>query len=152
MNFDLTFLICNYAVLPAWLLLIFAPDAKWTERLIHAFWVPLILAALYLLVMISGAADAPEGAGFFSLSGVMLLFTQPGAALAGWLHYLAFDLFVGAWEVRDARRRNISHLLVIPCLLFTLMMGPVGLGLYALVRWVRTKNLSLDEARALPTN
>jgi hypothetical protein len=54
--------------------------------------------------------------------------------LAGWIHYLAFDLFVGAWEVRDAQRQGIHHLLVIPCLLATLMAGPAGLALYWLLR------------------
>jgi hypothetical protein len=58
-------------------------------------------------------------------------------AMAGWLHYLAFDLFIGAWEVRDAQRHGIPHLLVIPCLLLTFLLGPIGLLCYmaARVRW-----------------
>ena len=50
------------------------------------------------------------------------------------MHYLAFDLFVGSWEVSDARKRGVHHLLVIPCLLATFMAGPAGLVLYLLVR------------------
>ncbi len=55
------------------------------------------------------------------------LFENPYLLLAGWVHFLAFDLLVGAWEVRDARRVGITHLLVVPCLLLTFMAGPVGL-------------------------
>lgn len=58
------------------------------------------------------------------------LFSVPELVLAGWIHYLAFDLFVGAWEVRDAQKKEIHHLLVIPCLFVTFMAGPAGLVLY----------------------
>jgi hypothetical protein len=54
--------------------------------------------------------------------------------LAGWTHYLAFDLIVGSWEVRDARERGISHWLVVPCLALTFMFGPVGFLAYQALR------------------
>jgi hypothetical protein len=66
--------------------------------------------------------------------------------VAGWIHYLIFDLFVGAWEARDARRRGVPHLLLVPCLLATLMIGPVGLLLYVLVRFFSKRLLEFDEA------
>jgi len=47
--------------------------------------------------------------------------------LAGWVHYLAFDLFIGSWEVEDAAANGIPHWLLLPCLFLTLMVGPVGL-------------------------
>jgi hypothetical protein len=56
------------------------------------------------------------------------------ALLAGWTHYLAFDLFIGGWEVRDAQRRGISHLLVVPALILTFLVGPAGLLLYLAIR------------------
>ena len=64
----------------------------------------------------------------------MKLFRNEWLVLAGWIHYLAFDLFVGAWEVRDSQDRGISHFLVIPCLLLTFFLGPIGLLLYFTVR------------------
>lgn len=149
---DLVFAICNYGVLPAWLLLAFAPGAALTQRLVHAVWIPLLLAIVYGFAFALNP-DSPEGGGFGSLRGVMALFTSPYAVLAGWVHYLAFDLFVGAWEVRDAQRRGIPHLFVVPCLFFTLMLGPLGLALYLVVRGlvvrgVRTRALELEEAAA----
>jgi hypothetical protein len=90
--------------------------------------------------------ESPAGGGFSSLSGVMTLFTSPHFALVGWVHYLAFDLFIGAWEVRDARRRLISHWFVVPCLVLTLMLGPVGLLAYLGLRFVLRREVSLDES------
>jgi hypothetical protein len=55
--------------------------------------------------------------------------------LAGWIHYLAFDLLVGIWEVRDSHERGVPHWLVIPCLFFTFMLGPIGFLLYCAVRY-----------------
>ena len=141
---ETVFLVCNNAVLPAWLLLAVAPGWRFTARIVHAAWIPLVLALVYAGAFLSNS-DAPEGGGFGSLAGVMTLFTSPYAMLAGWVHYLAFDLFVGAWEVRDARRQGISHWLVVPCLFFTLMLGPIGLGLYLVLRAVRGGGFSLIE-------
>ena len=76
----------------------------------------------------------PEGAGFGSLAGVALLFSVPELLLAGWIHYLAFDLFVGAWEVKDAQQAGIHHVAVIPCLFATLIFGPGGLVLYWIIK------------------
>ena len=68
------------------------------------------------------------------LGAVRALFADDRALLAGWTHYLAFDLFVGSWEVRDAQRVGVHHLLVAPCLLLTFLLGPVGLLLYFALR------------------
>jgi hypothetical protein len=141
---DLVFLVCNYGVLPAWLLLAAAPGWAWTQRLVHALWIPSLLGLVYLMTFLT-SPDAPEGASFGTLPGVMAFFTSPHAALAGWVHYLVFDLFVGAWEVRDARRRGIPHLWVLPCLFFTLMLGPIGLLLYLALRYARLRVTTLDE-------
>jgi hypothetical protein len=73
--------------------------------------------------------------GFSSLPDVARLFMNPWLLLAGWIHYLAFDLLVGSWEARDARKHGINHLLVIPCLILTFMFGPAGWLLYRGVRY-----------------
>jgi len=105
MNADELFLICNYAVIPAWLLLAFLPHHRLTQLVVHAIWVPLLLGPLYIWALFFGPPSA-EGAGFGSLAGVMLLFESPTAVLGGWIHYLVFDLFIGAWIVRDAKRQE----------------------------------------------
>ena len=145
MSPELVFTVCNIGVMPAWLLLAFAPGWTYTQRLVHALWIPLLLAIVYAMAFALNP-ESPEGGGFSSLHGVMQLFTSPFAVLAGWVHYLVFDLFVGAWEVRDARRRDVPHLFVVPCLFFTLMLGPVGLMAYLLLRFGFTRVTTLEES------
>jgi hypothetical protein len=142
---DSLFMICNNGVLPAWLLLAFAPSWSWTQRIVQQIWIPILLGSVYLGVLLT-SPEAPAGGGFSSLRGVMTSFTSPHFALVGWVHYLAFDLFVGAWEVRDAQRRSISHWLVVPCLLLTLMLGPIGLLAYLGLRFGLKREVSLDES------
>ncbi len=146
MDADLLFTIANRAVLPAWILLAVAPRWIWTRRLIFSVLIPALLAAAYIYALV--LAEAPEGANFGTLEGVMLFFTVPFAVTAGWIHYLVFDLFVGAWETRDAERRGISHWFVIPCLFFTLMLGPVGLLMYLVLRYALRRTLTLEEQPA----
>ncbi len=69
----------------------------------------------------------------------MLLFTDRWLVLAGWVHYLAFDLFIGSWQVRDARRNRVPFVLVVPCLVLTFLFGPIGLLLYLLLAGVASR-------------
>ena len=141
MSPDKIFLFANVAVLPAWLLLAILPHHKITQLLIHAVWIPCLLGPLYIWALFMGP-PAAEGAGFGSLQGVMLLFQSPMAVLGGWVHYLVFDLFVGAWIVRDSKAQKINHWFVLPCLFVTLMAGPAGLMLYCLLRLGLARNPS----------
>jgi hypothetical protein len=91
-----------------------------------------LFAVLYIGLIAStfGRVDG----GFSTLAGVAALFTNQWLLLAGWVHYLAFDLLVGTWEVRDAQEKGIPHALVVPCLLVTFMFGPAGWLLYLALR------------------
>ncbi|HSF65171.1 MAG TPA: ABA4-like family protein [Paracoccaceae bacterium] len=86
--------------------------------------IPAMLSLLYAALVLSFWAGATGG--FGSLAQVMALFDQPEIALAGWVHYLAFDMLVGLWIVRTARDRGIPHLIVLPCLPLTFLFGPAG--------------------------
>ena len=146
---DDIFQICTFGVLPAWLLLAVLPHWSWTGHIVHSIIIPIILGVAYTWFFASGAFSGDQGGGFGSLDQLMILFTQPAAVLAGWIHYLVFDLFVGAWEVRDAKRRGLNHLLVLPSLFLTLMAGPMGLLLYLLTRAAfRKGGFSLKESAA----
>jgi hypothetical protein len=93
-----------------------------------------MIGCLYIWLIASNFSLALDGAKFGLLAGVVTLFSVPELVLAGWIHYLAFDLFVCAWEVKDAQKEGIHHLVLIPCLLVTLMAGPVGLVLFWVVK------------------
>ena len=140
---DLVFDIATRAVLPGWLLLVFLPRWRWSARLISGALIPALLGGLYLVLAVRSFGGS-EG-GFGSLAEVQKLFSDPWALLVGWVHYLAFDLFIGAWEVRDAQRIGLHHLLVVPCQVLTLMLGPVGLLLYLVLRAVLEKRIWVDD-------
>jgi len=141
MDFDLIFMLVNASVVPAWVMLIFLPNWSVTKTLVHSMLYPLILGALYtaLLGVSVFGGMAGEGAGFTTIEAVRALFSADIGIVVGWTHYLLFDLFVGAWEARDARSRGFSHWLLMPCLLFTFMAGPLGLLLYIGLRGITNK-------------
>lgn len=143
MTADFLFQTATATVLPAWLLLIFLPRWRWSAGLIVGSMVPALLSVLYAAIIIVHWSGS-EG-GFGTLGEVSTLFHDPWLLLAGWVHYLAFDLFIGAWEVRDSQRRKIPHLLVVPCLLFTFVFGPVGLLMYLALRGIRCRRFLIEE-------
>ncbi|TAG30194.1 MAG: DUF4281 domain-containing protein [Rhodobacterales bacterium] len=107
-----------------WLALALAPLAPRLADAVAALAIPALLSVAYTALILVHWSDAPGG--FDSLANVMALFTHPAVALAGWVHYLAFDLFVGAWITRTARAEGINHTLILPCLVLTFLFGPAG--------------------------
>ena len=136
------FLLATAAVLPGWLLLIVAPRWKWTARLIGPVILPVLLGSLYVYILVVHMPGAPGG--FGSLREVRLFFDRPHLLLGGWVHYLAFDLFVGSWEVRDAARHGMRHAWVVPCLVLTLLFGPAGLLAYLGLRAALLRRVAID--------
>jgi hypothetical protein len=132
MTADQLFSILNLMTVAAWLPLVLLPRMRWTATHVPMV-MPLLLAVIYV-VLVATTLGRSEG-GFSSLAGVRALFDNPWALLAGWTHYLAFDLFIGGWEVRDAQRRGIPHLLIVPALVLTFLFGPAGWLLYLVIRW-----------------
>lgn len=141
------FSIANASVLPGWALLIFLPRWSWTTRLVTTVLIPGLLAVAYAVYLIPNIGEA-EG-GFGSLPDVMALFSDPRLVLAGWLHYLAFDLLVGTLIVRDAIRERVPHLAVVPCLAACFMAGPLGWLLYLVVRGTTRRKLLFDAVDAV---
>ncbi len=144
-SMETVFLIVNNGVMPAWLLLVLAPKWRYTQLFVHTAFIPALLALAYGVLLLS-AGPMPEGGSFTTLAGVTKLMQgSPAGILAAWTHYLVFDLFVGAWEARDAARLGIHHALLVPCLLLTLMLGPLGLLCWLIVRAAFKRKLSLAE-------
>ena len=132
MKAEQIFSVVNLIAVLGWLLIAILPRWKYTRIVVLSGGIPLLLAVAYtaLIIMFFGNAEG----GFDSLANVMKLFTNEWAVLAGWIHYLAFDLFVGSWEVRDSQEKGVSHLLVIPCLVLTFLLGPIGFLTYSILR------------------
>jgi hypothetical protein len=124
-----------------WALLVFAPRWRWSQRIASAV-IPLTLAIVYLVLV--ALCFAKSAGGFGSLDQVAQLFENRWLLLAGWMHYLAFDLFLGAWQAREAQRLRMSHFLVIPCLLLTFLFGPVGFLVFWTIRSAVERRLFLE--------
>ncbi|MDN3582181.1 ABA4-like family protein [Mucilaginibacter flavus] len=119
-----------------WLMLIALPNWKVTRWLIDYAAVPLLLSVIYC-IYIAGFFNIPGG-GFNSIGQVRALFSNDNLLLAGWVHYLAFDLMMGFSIIKSAQTKAVSHWLVIPCLALTFMFGPCGFLLYQIIQKTKT--------------
>lgn len=135
MNMELIFKIFNTGILLPWLFLFVLPKWKGTTWMIQTK-LPIVIVALGYLMMIIWSLFMVEGGGidFTSFDSIKTAFGREDVMLAGWLHYLAFDLFVGMWIVEDAAKRVVPHYFVLPCLVLASVLGPVGFVLYWVLR------------------
>lgn len=146
MSPDALFSICNSIAPFGWLLMIIFPNWKGTRLMVLSGLLPVLLGLVYI-PLIAMTFGSSEGS-FSSLEGVKALFGNDYLLVAGWVHYLAFDMFVGAWILSNSKKYGINHFIVIPCLFFTFMFGPAGLILYFIVRLLKTKQLLHDNFSA----
>lgn len=137
MDLETIFSAMTFLALAGWLCLVLAPLRR-PALVTAARVVAALLSLAYAILIFRGMADpsTPKGGGFDSLAGVMILMSAPVVMLPAWIHYLAFDLWVGTWEVEDAPKSGVPHWLVIPCMFGTFMLGPVGLLAYLIIRTV----------------
>ena len=127
------FSMANMTAMPMWILMILLPKWKVTRFLIDYKVIPLQLSVVYAIYIFQ-AIQIAGGLDFGSLDSVMALFTEENAVLAGWVHYLAFDLVVGMWILNQNKELKIHHLLIAPCLAATFMLGPLGFILFMIIR------------------
>ncbi|MBI1288326.1 MAG: DUF4281 domain-containing protein [Flavobacteriales bacterium] len=140
MSYPLLFKIANLSVLPGWLLLILAPKSKLTKVVVHSYLYPLLLGSLYLHLLFSSLGG--DG-GMDTLEHLKVSFSRDEILVLGWVHYLVFDLFIGAWMTRDATKNGILHIAIIPSLILTLFAGPIGLLSYLIIRAITLRKFTL---------
>jgi hypothetical protein len=131
MTNETLFSVTNIGAMAGWLLLALAPLRR-GPILLAARGVGLILALAYTALMIGLISDGTK-LGFSGLNGLATFFSQPPVMLVGWIHYLAFDLWVGAWEAEVAPKWGVPHWALLPCLGATFFVGPIGLVLFLAV-------------------
>ncbi len=130
------FSIANPVAMLGWMILIAAILLKrpfWRDE-IAGRWFPLLLSAVYSVLIVFFFFQA-EG-GFDTLENVQKLFTSPWAALAGWIHYLAFDLFMGALIAKRMMEAALPRWPLIVLLPLTFMFGPAGLVGFEIVKLI----------------
>lgn len=126
----------NMMAMIGWLILIVGPRRIQLICWVPKYVIPGLLSAVYSGLMLANFFETKGG--FGSLSEIQLLFTSDPILAAGWLHYLAFDLFIGAWIARSADEAQISRIIQVPILVATFMFGPMGLLLFLLTRGAKT--------------
>lgn len=122
----------NAIAIAGWIALLIVPRRREVHWWLAGLAIPGLLSASYTALLAIHAPGA-EG-GFSSLAAVAALFRTEGVLLAGWVHYLAFDLFIGAWICRRAAAEGISPWIARLCLPPTFLAGPVGLLLFLILR------------------
>ncbi len=116
-----------------WVILIFLPRRWFLLTAIPRFIIPFGLSLLYAGLAMSHFFTV-EGGGFGSLDEVAILLGTPEMLLAGWVHYLAFDLFIGGWIAVQADKIGVNRVIQAPILVATFMFGPVGLATFLAMR------------------
>ncbi|XUU59490.1 ABA4-like family protein [Erythrobacter sp. HA6-11] len=144
MSWDTVFSIANMYALICWVALAFLP--RWPALLAAILYAGVGLLcltyAVSLIGLMSGTLDpggGVSGGNFSSIEGVRTLFSSDAGITIGWVHYLAFDLFVGIWIARDADAKGFGRIIQVPVLIATLMAGPLGLFIWLLLREKRAR-------------
>lgn len=132
------FSLSSLLVMPFWLLMIALPNWRWTQRVMRSLWVVVPAAVLYAVLIVPNAAGALADLANPTLAGIQALLGSAAGATVGWIHFLAFDLFVARWAYLE--NQDTTHLpwwVMSPTLFLVLMFGPLGLLVYLAARGVR---------------
>lgn len=127
---DTTFQLSNLLVMPFWFLMLLLPHWRWTQRIMSSLWSVVPAALLYAMLVLPNLFGLLGELASPTLSSIAALLGTPSGATIGWVHFLAFDLFVGRWAYLDSHKHGFSAWWVSPILFFVLMFGPLGLVLY----------------------
>ena len=138
MDAEQLFQLCNIIALVGWIILIIFP--QWNRSDIFLTGVIITLLAIIYCWLIFQDFQVGDISKFGTIAGIQELFNNENVAAAGWVHYLAFDLMTGIFIRQNARLHNINYWITVPCLVLTFLLGPLGLLLYFLLRWVITKH------------
>lgn len=128
----------NSLALLGWALMIFTPKWIYTQKSIRLLILPAILAVLYVVLILS--ADQWTIPDVSSPVEIRRIFSSDLLLLAGWVHYLAFDLLVGSWILLKAQAAGLRHLMVVPALFLTFIFGPLGLLFFLIVYLAKKKS------------
>lgn len=129
------FNIATVFALLGWIVLIFLSSSRTAVEALARTFVPAMLSLAYAAIIIPFVFTNGIGS-LGSFEGLLQLQGQPWLLVGGWLHYLAFDLLAGAWQATTAREEGIPRYALIPCLVLTFILGPIGFLVFLVVRWM----------------
>jgi Domain of unknown function (DUF4281) len=127
---DTIFSLSSLTAIPFWLLMILAPRWSWTRKILGSPFVILPSAMLYIALVFPNIISSFPTLANPKLETIQTLIGSSAGATITWVHFLAFDLFVGRWAYLDSLERKIHPLVMAPILFLILMFGPLGFALY----------------------
>ena len=137
----------NFGVLPFWLLLIFFPHSHLCRYFVTSIFPIFVLSGTYIFVLYKSYLNSYDFMGNFNLylgiSDISYLFSDKNFLMMFWIHFIAINLFIGGWIVKDSQKLSINKFVLIIPLVVTYLIGPLGLFLYWLIRIFYAKNISL---------
>lgn len=131
---QMIFSLSTYFVMPFWAVMILLPRWRWTQRIMQVPFFVAILTIVYVVLALPQMGALLPVITRPTVTNVAALLATPAGATIGWIHFLAFDLFVGRWIYLDSQKRGISAWLVSPLLFVTFMLGPLGFLCYFCLR------------------
>ena len=141
MDLPTIFSLSSLLVMPFWFLMVFLPRWRWTQRIIGSPLLAVPAALLYAALVLPQAGTILAAVMNPTLPGIMALLATPSGTTIAWVHFLAFDLFVGRWAYLDSRQQEISPWIMAPVLFLVLMLGPAGFLAYLGVRGLRQQQV-----------
>ena len=137
----------NFGILPFWLILIFFPNSNLSKYFVTSIFPILLLSGTYIFILYKSYLSSYNFIDNFNLylgfEELSDLFSNKSFLITFWIHFISINLFIGGWIVKDSQRLVINKILIILPLIFTYLIGPLGLLLYWLVRIFYAKNINL---------
>ncbi len=137
------FSLSSLVVMPFWFLMIFLPNWRYTNRILSSTWVAAGAALIYAILVIPQIPTVLPAVLNPNLEGILSLLSTASGTTIAWVHFLAFDLFVGRWIYLDARARGLHPLITGAILFFTLMLGPLGFLAYLISQLFKKQNVQI---------
>ena len=139
----------NLGILPFWFILIIFPDSHLSKIFVTSIFPILILAGVYIFILYKSYLIGYDFGGNFTLylglNELSRLFEDHLYLMIFWTHFIAINLFIGGWIVKDSQKFSINKVLLAFPLIFTYLLGPIGLFLYWVIRIFYAKRISLYE-------
>ena len=144
---DMLYLWINIGVLPFWLLIIFFPRSHLCKYLATSIFPIFLLSGAYVFILYQAFLSSFDFTGNFNLylglSSISELFRDDLYLLMFWAHFVAVNLFIGGWMLKDSNKFGINKIVLALPLIITYLIGPIGILIYWLIKIFYAKSLNI---------
>ena len=146
---EMLYLWVNCGVLPFWLILIFFPQSHLCKYFVTSIFPISLLGGAYIFMLYQSYIDLYNFEKNFTLylgiAELSELFSDTTFLMMFWIHFVAINLFVGGWILKDSQKFGVNRYLLGVPLIITYLIGPLGIFIYWLIRIFYAKSIKLYE-------